>query len=115
MFSDRAADKTCRLRIDVFEEVHLPTTSSLKTILERVQGWCVGVFLGQTVPSGCDPLRKELETCVADLSFDLFPAESSSSSVYFWSAKKTASKKTLLCSSVTSVLYLRSSRDHSPD
>jgi len=37
------SDRTCRL--DVFEEVYLPSTSFLKAILERVDGWRINIVL----------------------------------------------------------------------
>jgi len=36
-------DRTCRL--DVFEEVHLPSTSFLQAILERIDRWRINIFL----------------------------------------------------------------------
>jgi len=52
-----ASDNTCRLDVD--EEVHLPSTSFLKAILERVDGWRINIFLGQTIPSVYNALEKK--------------------------------------------------------
>ena len=67
-------DRTCRL--DVFEEVHLPSTSFLKAILERVDGWRINIFLRQAIPAVYNPLRKEVQTCITSTIFLSSPASS---------------------------------------
>jgi len=54
-----ASDSTCRLDVD--EEVHLPSTSFLKAILERVDGWRINIFLRQTIPSVYNALEKSAD------------------------------------------------------
>ena len=49
-------DRTCRL--DVFEEVHLPSTSFLEAILERVDGWRIN-----RLSSWYDTIRDAILTC----------------------------------------------------
>jgi len=60
-------DRTCGL--DAYEEVHLPSTPFLQAILERVDGCRINIFLRQAIPSVYNPLRKEVQTCIASTIF----------------------------------------------
>jgi len=55
------ADRTCRLRVWVFKEVHLSCTSFLELTLEIIYGLNINIFLWQTIPSIDDRLRKKSE------------------------------------------------------
>jgi len=75
-------DSTCRL--DIFEEVHLPSSSFLKAILERVDEWRINIFLGRAIPYGYNPLRKEVQTCITSTIFlHQLPAASSGGTSVF--------------------------------
>jgi len=76
-------DSTCRL--DIFEEVHLPSTSFLKAILERVDGWRINISLGQAIPSDYNPMRKEVQTCITSTIF-LYQLTAASSGILVSSA-----------------------------
>jgi len=55
--------------LDVFEEIHLPSTTFLKAILERIDGWRINIFLRQAIPSVYNPLRKEVQARITSTIF----------------------------------------------
>jgi len=61
------ADSTCRL--DDYEVAHLPSTSFLEAILERVDGRRINIFPRQAIPSVYNPLRKEVQTRTSHRQF----------------------------------------------